>query len=48
MANDEVTITIVQVMPSFPGGEKALLQFLAFNVHYPQSAIENNIKGSVV
>jgi len=39
--------TIVEQMPSFPGGELALKEFLSKNIKYPQPAIENGIQGVV-
>lgn len=33
--------------PSFPGGEQALLHFLAQNIQYPTLARENGIQGIV-
>jgi len=36
----------IQKPPSFPGGEKALQQFLAENIKYPALARENNIQGN--
>ena len=36
----------IQKPPSFPGGEKALQQFLADNIKYPALARENNIQGN--
>jgi Ca-activated chloride channel homolog len=39
--------TVVEKMPEFPGGEKALLKFLEDNIQYPQLAIENKIQGTV-
>ena len=35
------------VMPQFPGGNKALLNFLGKNVNYPFDAMRNNIQGRV-
>lgn len=35
-------------MPTFPGGEVALVQFLNANIHYPEVAEENGIQGKVV
>lgn len=32
--------TVVEVMPEFPGGQGALLKFLATNVRYPESAVK--------
>jgi TonB family protein len=39
--------TIVEEMPSFPGGETARNRFLAENIVYPQQAVENGIQGIV-
>jgi TonB family protein len=35
------------VLPSFPGGEGALWQFMNHNINYPTVAKENNIQGIV-
>lgn len=37
----------VDVMPEFPGGEKAMMQFIVDNITYPQSAKDKNIQGKV-
>jgi len=37
----------VEEMPEFPGGEKALLNYLATHINYPAIAQENGIKGKV-
>jgi periplasmic protein TonB len=39
---------LVEVQPQFPGGEKALPQFLADNIQYPEKAKTNNIQGTVL
>lgn len=39
--------TIVEEMPSFPGGETERNAFLAKNIVYPQQATENGIQGTV-
>jgi protein TonB len=39
--------TIVEQMPEFPGGEKALNDFISKNLKYPQMAIENGVQGKV-
>ena len=39
--------TVVEEMPEFPGGEKAMLDFISKNIRYPNSARENNIEGTV-
>jgi TonB family protein len=35
-------------MPVFPGGESALMTFLRMHIHYPASAVENDIQGRVI
>ena len=41
------TFMVVEIMPSFPGGEAALAKFLQANMHYPRMAVENEIQGKV-
>ena len=41
-------LLITEPMPSFPGGEEALNKYIQDNLVYPQSALDNNIKGKVV
>lgn len=44
---EEVPFTVVEEMPSFPGGNAALLKYVFENVVYPEIARENNIQGRV-
>jgi len=39
---------VVEQMPSFPGGQGALLEYLASHVKYPVVAQENGVQGRVV
>lgn len=39
---------VVEQMPSFPGGNDALMKFLSDNVKYPVVAQENGVQGRVV
>ncbi len=39
--------SIVEEMPEFPGGDRALLQFIANTIKYPVVAQENGIQGRV-
>lgn len=39
--------TVVEQMPEFPGGQGALLQYLAKSIKYPVIAQENGIQGRV-
>jgi periplasmic protein TonB len=38
----------VNVMPEFPGGIPALMQYISENISYPEEAIKNSIQGRVV
>ena len=38
---------VVEEMPSFPGGQGALMQYLASNIKYPVVAQENGVQGRV-
>ena len=40
--------TVVEQMPSFPGGMGALMQYLSKNIKYPPFAEENSIQGRVI
>jgi len=44
---EEEPFTFVQEQPVFPGGEEALLRYIAEHTKYPAIAIENNIQGKV-
>ena len=39
---------VVEQMPSFPGGDKALFEYLSKNIKYPVVAEENGIQGRVI
>jgi protein TonB len=47
VSEDPEPVTFVQEPPSFPGGEQALLKYIAENTNYPPEALENNIQGKV-
>lgn len=47
IADDQV-YRATGALPSFPGGAVAMFQFLADNLRYPESAVEDNIQGQVV
>ena len=40
--------TVVEDMPSFPGGDKALMQYIGKSMKYPVIAQENGIQGRVI
>ena len=39
---------VVEKMPSFPGGQGALFEYLCNNVHYPKVAAEKKVEGRVI
>lgn len=39
---------VVDVMPEFPGGDTALMNFIARNTKYPEQAKLNSIQGKVI
>jgi TonB family protein len=36
-----------EIMPEFPGGEGAMMKFIAYNLDYPKEAIERGIEGKI-
>lgn len=45
--SDEV-FEVVDKMPSFPGGQGAMFDFMARNIQYPKVAEENGVQGCVI
>ena len=45
--DETVVFQIVEKMPSFPGGEAAMMKYLSDNIEYPTIAQENGIQGRV-
>lgn len=43
----EQIFTAVEESPKFPGGDKAMYDFLSRNIRYPEMAAQNNIQGRV-
>ena len=41
-------VDVVELMPSFPGGQSALFQWLSSNIKYPVVAEENGVQGRVI
>ena len=42
---EEPVYKVVEVMPEFPGGMKALMDFIQKNIRYPEEARKNGIQG---
>lgn len=47
-ADENEIYASVDVMPEFPGGNKALMTWLGANVRYPEAAQQNDVQGRVV
>ena len=45
---DELIFEIVEEAPEFPGGMRALMEYLAKNIRYPAKAHEANVQGRVI
>ena len=45
--NNDSIYQIVDEMPQYPGGEKAMMEYVAKNVKYPQEAKDKEIQGRV-
>jgi TonB family protein len=43
----EATFEVVEVMPEFPGGMEALIEYLGTNIEYPDQAKKDGIEGKV-
>ncbi|MDD2256412.1 MAG: energy transducer TonB [Bacteroidales bacterium] len=46
-ADDEI-FAVVEEMPSFPGGDAALMSYISKSIKYPSIAQENGIQGRVI
>lgn len=44
----EEVFKAVEQMPTFPGGEAALMKWLQSHINYPTVAMENNVQGKVI
>ena len=45
--NADGVYQIVEEMPSFPGGDQKLMEYIANNINYPQEARDKGIEGRV-
>lgn len=47
LPSQKKTYDLLDQMPEYPGGIKALYEFLGTNLQYPAEALENEIEGTV-
>lgn len=45
--DDSDVVFIAEVMPAFPGGDTALMNYINKNVNYPEAAKESDLHGKV-
>ena len=45
---DTKVYNVVEQMPTFPGGEEALLNYISEHIKYPSVALEQGIQGTVM
>lgn len=38
----------VEIMPQYPGGDNALMDYISTNIKYPEEAVRDNVQGRVV
>ena len=48
ITDEQEAFVVVEQMPEFPGGQKALLRWISKNLKYPEIAAENGVTGTVV
>lgn len=46
-AGEEIFV-VVEKMPEFPGGQEAMMQFLADSIRYPRESMEKGVQGRVI
>ena len=46
-AGEEIFV-VVEKMPEFPGGQEAMMQFLADSIRYPRESMEKEVQGRVI
>ena len=44
---NDMVFDVVEVMPQFPGGQIAMLQYLMKNIKYPEQVVKEGIQGRV-
>lgn len=48
IVDDSKVYDVVEQMPSFPGGQQNLFNYLSSHINYPAAALENGIQGRVI
>lgn len=48
ISTQEIPFVVVEEMPMYPGGDKALLDFIQNNIQYPPVALAQKIEGRVI
>ena len=48
IVDDSKVYDVVEQMPSFPGGQQNLFNYLSSHINYPAAALKNGIQGRVI
>lgn len=48
ITDPDAPLLLVEQMPEFPGGQKAMFAYIGKELKYPEEAIDNGIEGTVV
>ncbi|MBK7946810.1 MAG: energy transducer TonB [Flavobacteriales bacterium] len=43
----DTVFVIAEEMPTFPGGQEAMMKFIGSKIRYPKEAVDNGIQGTV-
>jgi TonB family protein len=47
VVKEEAPFVVVEELPEFPGGEDAMMTWIAANINYPAEALKRKIQGKV-
>lgn len=48
LSEENTVYQVVEEMPEFPGGMSALQEYIRDNIHYPETALRDNVQGRVI
>lgn len=48
LVDGEIPFVVVEEMPVFPGGDEALMKYIAENIRYPETSKNQKIQGKVI
>jgi len=48
LGNDNIVHLVAEIMPEFPGGQQAMMRYIAERIDYPIEAFQQGIQGRVI